>query len=122
MMQRHASGIEPASSAAQQRACDIRRNARFAERCAAARTWAAMAAIGNEGEDDAVAHAEALYPCPQLDDLSCRFVAQHHRHGPRPSTVDDRKIRMAQSSREHTHTNLARSGSLELDGFDNQRA
>jgi hypothetical protein len=80
MVQRHAIGVKPAASAAEQGTCGIGRRSRFAKWCAAADTRSATAAVRDEREDHAIADLEVFYIGSQLDDLAGGFVAEHHGH------------------------------------------
>ena len=68
--------------------------------------------------DRKVGHALAEH----LDDAR-RFVAERHRHGPRPRAVDHRQIGMAEARRRDSHQNLAAAGrrEVEFDDFERPR-
>ena len=120
MLQRHALGIVPAPSATEQSACGIGHSSRFAQRCAAARTRWATAAVGHKGEDYAIADTKALHLAPELDDLARGFVSQHHGHRPGTRSINNRQIRVAQTRRKHAYTKLPGAWRCKLHSFYDQ--
>ena len=111
---------EPAL-AAEQRARGVRRRARLAERGAAGQARLALAAGGDEREDDVVARRERGHALAESDDLAGGLVAERHRHHPRPAAVDDREVGVAEARRPHLDQQLARARRVELELDDLQR-
>ena len=93
MVQRPAA-LQPAL-AGQQRAGDVRRQARLAQGRPAARAGLAVAAGGDEGGDDVVAGMQVGDARSHGLDDAGPLVAEHHGQWPRPIAVDHRQVGMA---------------------------
>jgi len=80
-----------------------------------------VAAARHERGDDVIAGREMRDArADRLDDAG-RLVTEHHRHWPRPVTVDDRQVGMAESSRADPHQHFARARRIEVDFLDTER-
>jgi len=110
-----------AAVAAEQRAGGAGGKTRLAQRRPALPAGQAMAAIRREHQRHMVAALQTHDAGPELFDDTGRFVAQHHGHHPRPVTVDDGEIRVAQPGSGHFDQHFARAGWVQFDGLDADR-
>src|SRR5712672_4718960 len=80
-----------------------------------------VTATRHERSDDVIADFETLHPGSNGKHNACAFVAEHHRHGPRPVAVDDRQIRMTESGGADFEQHFARPGRIQVELYDLQR-
>src|SRR5690606_32751422 len=71
--------------------------------------------------DDVVAPAEVVDAGADLLDDAGAFVAEDHRHRPRPGAVDHRKVGVTEAGGGDLHQYFAGAGRVELDLLDPQR-
>ena len=117
MVHRRAVGAVQAACARQQRARTVRGRARLAQGRAAFGTRAAMAAGRDEhaARHDRRGLRSVRHPRADLFDDAGRFMAQRHRHRPRPVAVDHRQVGVAQARGFDPHQHLARPRRVEFE-------
>ena len=81
----------------------------------------AMPAARDEHHDDMIADLEIVHAGPEFLHDAGRFVTQHHRRRPRPVSIDDGQIGVAQASRSDLHHHFAVSGIIKLELLDAER-
>ena len=93
----------------------------LAQRRTAFRARQAMPAARDEHHDDMIADLEIVHARPELLHDAGRFVTQHHRRRPRPVSIDDGKIGVAQAGRADLHHHFAVAGIVKLELLNRER-
>ncbi len=81
-----------------------------------------MPATRDEHADNVIAGLEAIDAGPRGFDDPRTFVSQHEGQLPRPVSIDDREIRMAQARGDDPHEDLAFARRFQLDLAHGDRA
>ena len=77
-------------------------------------TTRAVAAIGDEYADHAIAFRQIACPGTCFDDFAGCFVPEHHGHGSRAAAINHAQVRMAEAGGTDTDENFARTWRIEL--------